>query len=235
MAKYTQLTLDNSVMMTTNQLTKTFASGLATLSIAAVAGIVNVPSAQALTGCGVTITFDAWAGGQDLTCGDKLFKYISSTGLPTTPESPGQFDLVGANSFSGDYFFNYNFLPISSIASFQLVYEVSITDPNFSFSAVDLDSTVGAFNPPAENLTATYTGGTTPVVLQSINGSSSQAPVLGHPKKLQVTNDYTSNGGQISSFGNSFRQVEKVPEPGTILGLLAVGGLGLVSRLKRQK
>jgi len=31
------------------------------------------------------------------------------------------------------------------------------------------------------------------------------------------------------------KQVEAVPEPGTILGLLAVGGLGMVSRLKRQK
>ncbi len=30
-------------------------------------------------------------------------------------------------------------------------------------------------------------------------------------------------------------EVANVPEPGTILGLMAVGGLGLVSRFKRQK
>ncbi|GCL48718.1 hypothetical protein NIES3804_02690 [Microcystis aeruginosa NIES-3804] len=221
-------------MMTTNKLTKTFASGSLAIGIATVAGIVNAPSVYALTGCGVDITFSAWTGGQALTCGDKIFTYVSNTGLPTAPEAPGEFDLVEADLIGGDYFFAYDFLPGSNVAGFQLVYDVTITDPNFSFSAVDLDSTVGAFNPPAENLTATYTGGTTPVVLQSINGSSSQAPVFGHPKTLRVTNDYTSNGGQIFSFENSFRQ-KTVPEPGTILGLLAVGGLGMVSRLKKQK
>jgi hypothetical protein len=221
-------------MMTTNKLTKTFASGSLAIGIAAVAGIVNAPSAHALTGCGVDITFSAWTGGQALTCGDKTFTYVSNTGLPTAPEVPGEFDLVEADLIGGDYFFAYDFLPGSNVAGFQLVYDVTITDPNFSFSAVDLDSTVGGFDPPAESLTATFVGGTAPVVLQSINGSSSQAPVFGHPKTLRVTNDYTSNGGEIFSFENSFRQT-KVPEPGTILGLLAVGGLGLVSRLKRQK
>ncbi|NCR69833.1 MAG: PEP-CTERM sorting domain-containing protein [Microcystis aeruginosa LG13-12] len=37
------------------------------------------------------------------------------------------------------------------------------------------------------------------------------------------------------SSSNKFLQGTKVPEPGTILGLLTVGGLGLVSRFKKQK
>ncbi|WP_254064519.1 PEP-CTERM sorting domain-containing protein [Microcystis aeruginosa] len=43
----------------------------------------------------------------------------------------------------------------------------------------------------------------------------------------------------LQSSTNSFTQdldpPSSIPEPGTILGLLTVGGLGLVSRFKKQK
>ncbi|CCI32492.1 hypothetical protein MICAI_2600010 [Microcystis sp. T1-4] len=53
---------------------------------------------------------------------------------------------------------------------------------------------------------------------------------------MTVTNTLNNTGGAtegLIDFQNSFRQ--SVPEPGTILGLLAVGGLGLVSRFNKQK
>ncbi|WP_223211067.1 PEP-CTERM sorting domain-containing protein [Microcystis aeruginosa] len=43
----------------------------------------------------------------------------------------------------------------------------------------------------------------------------------------------------LQSSTNSFTQdldpPSSIPEPGTILGLLGVGGLGMVSRFKKQK
>ncbi|MCZ8099595.1 MAG: PEP-CTERM sorting domain-containing protein [Burkholderiales bacterium] len=48
------------------------------------------------------------------------------------------------------------------------------------------------------------------------------------------TNPGSPNEG-LSVLSNNFREAPHVPEPGTILGLLAVGGLGLVSRFKKQK
>jgi hypothetical protein len=51
---------------------------------------------------------------------------------------------------------------------------------------------------------------------------------------LTVTNTLAANPNEgLFQLQNSFHQ--SVPEPGTILGLLAVGGLGLVSRFKKQK
>ncbi|WP_039900014.1 PEP-CTERM sorting domain-containing protein, partial [Microcystis sp. T1-4] len=99
---------------------------------------------------------------------------------------------------------------------------------------VDLDSNV-----TSNYGTVTETFVEVPNVLVSTNGSPVPAsgfiPIA--PKKLlTVTNTLNNTGGAtegLIDFQNSFRQ--SVPEPGTILGLLAVGGLGLVSRFNKQK
>ncbi|NET75731.1 PEP-CTERM sorting domain-containing protein [Okeania sp. SIO1F9] len=41
-------------------------------------------------------------------------------------------------------------------------------------------------------------------------------------------------GGTFDGFKNTFTQKRVTPEPGTILGLLAVGGLGLGLKRKKQ-
>ena len=218
-------------MMTTNKLTKTFASGSLAISIAAVAGIVNAPSAHAECR---TYSFSDWITAPVL-CGDKLFTYKDSSGLPDETKLPDGTDdtveFVQVNPY--EYVLNYDFVPDSFITSFTLEYDVEIINaPGYVFDAVDLDSNVDVM-PPPETLTATFTGGTSPVTLTSTSGGSDMAYILGQPTKLTVLNSY-SGAGPIDSFENSFRQ-KTVPEPGTILGLLAVGGLGLVSRFKKQK
>jgi len=69
--------------------------------------------------------------------------------------------------------------------------------------------------------------------------------LIGLHKKLKVRKDIelmgfdhvnmtTPEEVSFSILDQEFSQTT-VPEPGTILGLLAVGGLGLVSRFKKQK
>jgi hypothetical protein len=78
-------------------------------------------------------------------------------------------------------------------------------------------------------------------LLTSINGdpapSATFAFIPGELTTLTVTDTLNPElrVGVLTSLSNKFTQGTKVPEPGTILGLLAVGGLGLVSRFNKQK
>ncbi|WP_272081165.1 PEP-CTERM sorting domain-containing protein [Microcystis aeruginosa] len=77
------------------------------------------------------------------------------------------------------------------------------------------------------------TSTTPPVVMPT-----DQKPVIPPQKILTNSKDIALVGGLGMAATSDFRQSvhqTKVPEPGTILGLLAVGGLGLVSRFKKQK
>ncbi|MCP9930015.1 hypothetical protein KBY82_04370 [Cyanobium sp. AMD-g] len=176
-------------------------------------------------------TFNDWAASTTgILCGDKLFTYKNSTNLANIAGTDVEFDFVGDN-----YLFNLDFSPVSSVASFTLDYEVAIQDSTKFFAAVDIDSNVPSFA-PSESLVATYTGGTNPVVLSSINGVQNPAvlPVLGQPTILQVSNVYNSGGagGQIDSFENSFQQGTKVPGPLPVLG--AGVAFGFSRKLRRR-
>lgn len=79
--------------------------------------------------------------------------------------------------------------------------------------------------------------------LKSTNGSDDFGSILSfNASPIKVVDTFTSgdNGKSLlQSSTNSFTQdldpPSSIPEPGTILGLLTVGGLGLVSSLKKQK
>ncbi|BAG04078.1 hypothetical protein MAE_42560 [Microcystis aeruginosa NIES-843] len=79
------------------------------------------------------------------------------------------------------------------------------------------------------------------LTLESLNGSEDMdtlEPFMVQSIKVIDTYGVMSDGGMslLQSSTNDFTQHGiKVPEPGTILGLLAVGGLGMVSRFKKQK
>jgi hypothetical protein len=190
--------------------------------------------AQAVTNsCGsgsYRTSFNAWAAAAGgILCGDKLFTYKdSSDNLAAIAGTDVEFDFFG-----DQYLFNLDFSPISNVGSFTLDYEVAIQDPTKFFKAVDIDSNVPTF-PPNESLVATYTGGTNPVVLSSINGEQNPAtlPVLGRPTTLLVSNVYNSNGGAIDSFENSFQQGTEVPGPLPVLG--AGVAFGFSRRLRRR-
>jgi len=185
-------------MMTTNKLTKTFASG--SLAIGVLAGaVLTATNASAAS----MLTWAEWTGGTPLETGDKKVTYVSGS--------------IGAEA-------------VDDVA---LTYTIEVIGSPDYIVGVDLDSNV-----TSNYGTVTETFAEVPNVLVSVNGSpvppSGFIPIA--PKKLlTVTNILVANLNEgLFDFQNSFRQ-ETVPEPGTILGLLAVGGLGLVSRFKKQK
>jgi hypothetical protein len=188
-------------------------------------------SAQAA--CGASIGFATWAGGTALTCDDKQFTYNSSSGLPA-----GSGDQVSASvDPTGTYLFLYDFVDpnFNTISSFTLDYTASIVGTDDFFVAVDIDSNVPT-TAPSEVLTATYTGGTAPVVLESINGDQDPAvlPVAGKPTTLSVSNVYTTPaGGSISEFQNSFRQDRDIPGT-TVPGPLPLVGAGMAFGFSRK-
>ncbi|MFY7934847.1 MAG: PEP-CTERM sorting domain-containing protein [Microcystis aeruginosa] len=211
-------------MMTTNKLTKTFASG--SLAIGVLAGaVLTATSANA-----AMLSWADWTSGTPLIEGDKKVTYVSgSIGAEAV-------DDVALIEMGDHYYFVYDAMngpAMANVNSGSLTYTIEVIGSPDYIVGVDLDSNV-----TSNYGTVTETFAEVPNVLVSVNGSpvppSGFIPIA--PKKLlTVTNILVANLNEgLFDFQNSFRQ-ETVPEPGTILGLLAVGGLGLVSRFKKQK
>ena len=211
-------------MMTTNKLTKTFASG--SLAIGVLAGaVLTATSASAMT-----LTWAQWTSGIPLIEVDKKATYVGGTiGAEAV-------DTVTLSFMGDEYNFIYSALPgaiDNNSNSGSFTYTIEVTDPNKFLTGVALDSDVTATNYG----TVTKTFAERPPVLTSTDGSAdplsgfySIAPI----KKLTVTDTLAANPNEgLYTLSNAYKQ--SVPEPGTILGLLAVGGLGLVSRFKKQK
>lgn len=214
-------------MMTTNKLTKTFASG--SLAIGVLAGSVFV--ATSASAAGMVLTWGDWTGGTPLEIPDKIVKFVSENGFGADP-----LDEVALLLTGDEYDFVYDATTLGSpganMNSGSFTYTIEVTDPNKAITAVALDSDVTATYNKVEKTFAEIPG----LTLTSTNGSAD--PLSGfYPiapiKKLTVTDTITANPGEgLFSLNNAYKQT---PEPGTILGLLAVGGLGMVSRFKKQK
>jgi hypothetical protein len=214
-------------MMTTNKLTKTFASG--SLAIGVLAGaVLTATSASAMTK-----TWQDWTtSGNFLTAGDKKVTYVSQNGFGAEP-----LDEVTLMFMGDEYDFIYNAVtlaaPTPNTNSGSFTYTIEVTDPNKYITGVAIDSDVTATYNKVEKtfaeiptLTLTSTDGSA----DPLSGFYPIAPI----KTLTVTDTLTNNPGEaLFILSNAYKQ--SVPEPGTILGLLAVGGLGLVSRFKKQK
>ena len=228
-------------MMTTNKLTKTFAS--VSLAIGVLAGaVLTATSASA-----AVLTWGEWTNPdptlrKDLIEGDKkvTFKLNSITGSFAAEAA----DKVALLKMGDEYDFVYDAMDgatsyNSTSGSFAYTIEILPTYPGWYINGVDLDS----------NVTATYNSVTETFAqipgLELVSTNGLPVPASGFigiaPNDLlTVTNTLNNTGGPtegLIDFQNSFRQayIPNVPEPGTILGLLAVGGLGLVSRFKKQK
>ncbi|NCR78293.1 MAG: PEP-CTERM sorting domain-containing protein [Microcystis aeruginosa K13-06] len=216
-------------MMTTNKLTKTFASG--SLAIGVLAGaVLTATSANAAS----MLTWEEWTTpGNYLQDGDKKVTFDSENGFGAEP-----LDDVALMGMGDHYYFIYDAVtlgaPDPNISSGSFTYKIEVIGSNKSIVGVDLDSDVSS-----NYGTVTETFVEVPNVLVSVNGSAD--PLTGFdpipPKTLLTVTNTLSNPGPptegLFQLQNSFHQ--SVPEPGTILGLLAVGGLGLVSRFKKQK
>jgi len=124
----------------------------------------------------------------------------------------------------------------------ELHYQVDITDPTMYFESVSFDTDIsgmgGTYKATKEIKTL---AGASLLTLESLNGSEDMdtlEPFMVQSIKVIDKYGVVSDGGMslLQSSTNDFTQFgTKVPEPGTILGLLAVGGLGMVSRFKKQK
>ena len=213
-------------MMTTNKLTKIFASG--SLAIGVLAGsVLTATSASA-----AMLSWADWTSGQALIEGDKKVTYVSHNGSGFEAG-----DDVALTEMGGHHYFTYDALTQGStnpnMNSGSFTYTIEVIGSNKDIVGVDLDSNVSS-----NYGSVTETFAEIPNTLVSVNGSpvppSGFIPIT--PKKLlTVTNTLAVNPNEgLFQLQNSFHQTT-VPEPGTVLGLLAVGGLGLVSRFKKQK
>jgi hypothetical protein len=189
---------------------------------------LSAGSAQAQmlpTDCGERISWAHWVAGRNLSCGDKTFSQLSTATLGDLASST----ISAQEPMTGDYIFSLE-LPDFTRSPFDFTYLATITDHDRQFSAVDLNSDADSLADPASILAATFTGGTSPVVLTSRNGSPDLEVILGGPEVLTVQN--SSNGaGSINSLENSFRQTQ-VPGPLPILG--AGMAFGFSRKLRRR-
>lgn len=234
MAKYRQLTVDNSVMMKTNKLTKIL-SGVVLLGIAT-AMAAPAQASSILSWEGDTSDFFS-----DVKPGPgNTFSVTFS--LSTKNPSPNKSDRITTTG---------RFEYVETISN-QFRYKL-ILDPNNPSTS---DLTFSFPNGPS----VTWATGTTFIgvfetnnrvkfevedpSLPTVTGISpaDNAILVG---KLSFYDNFNSDG-KGKGLGNDLYEVSittttkiqattEVPEPGTILGLLAVGGLGLVSSFKKQK
>ena len=224
-------------MMTTNKLTKTFASG--SLAIGVLAGAVLTATSASASGLIVTpviTTWGNWTAGNPLQLSDGTTATYVSGSIGADP-----LDEVGLFKPGDEYEFQYNATTAGSSGlngtqNGSFTYTITFAQPVIGV-ALDVDATAnyGTVTKEIDGLTPPFP----PLV--SVNGS--EAPPIGFqpisPQLSLTVTDTISNpngpGEQLSTISNNFQRAPHVPEPGTILGLLAVGGLGLVSRFKKQK
>jgi hypothetical protein len=242
-------------MMTTNKLTKTFASGLATLGIASAIAApaqaihFTVPIDNGIGSVNSLIAVDSDdnigvdIGGtfyDSVILGDKSFYNFSIDG------DVGVGDELRFILNQGVWSLEFAEQTRPGVNQGQLHYEVHILDPDPGKTFNDVEFDTDVIGPPGNtDYVATkdiYTLDDliTPVVtLTSINGGEDfELGALKGLTTIKVIDTFTSGDGGLSlleSSSNDFNQIVHVPEPGTILGLLTVGGLGLVSRFKKQK
>ncbi|GEA27144.1 hypothetical protein MiAbW_01704 [Microcystis aeruginosa NIES-4325] len=214
-------------MMTKNKLTKTFASGALTIGVLA-GSVLTATSASA-----ASLSWAAFKAGGVLVEGDKKVTYVSDTFT-----NLGADTFVSFNQAGPEYTVAFTALSMTNEAA-SFTYEIEIVDPQFHFTGVQVDSDVTVNNPIGYGDVDTFLAEPN-LTLTSENGwpdpqaTATFLPIPGSLTKLTVTNTLKPNaGGALMSSSNKFTQGTKVPEPGTILGLLTVGGLGLVSRFKR--
>jgi len=218
-------------MMKTNKLTKTLAFPIATGAAALGVLAGSVLTATSASAVNVLTWTDFITAGNFLQNGDKTVTYVSDTfAAGAIPD----LSFVTLNMLGEEYTVTLMTTGMITVPG-AWTYEIKTLIP-FTGVQVDSDVTPGYgdvvtdFAPAGITLTSTN-GWPDPTALGSF------APVPGALTLLTVTNTLTPNtGAGLMSSSNKFTQATiQVPEPGTILGLLTVGGLGLVSRFKKQK
>lgn len=230
-----------------NLLSKLAPMGVATLGAIAVSGIAAVP-VNAQTFMGELFTgfindantviddegniFDRGIIDIPTEVDDKLFENFMFD------LSPGAFqlgDLIEIGFISGEYFFEVDVSanggprPVDG----TIMYEVSVLNGPGSFALAEIDSAVigtGSFEITKD--IEVLAGGGSDASIQSINGGSASTTAIAGATALKITDTFVSNGDSLEVADNGF--IQTAPEPASLLGLLAVGGLGLGLKRKKQ-
>jgi hypothetical protein len=248
---------DFTTMMTVNKLTKIVSGSLA-LGAATAASLLLAPSAGAV---GVTFVgdFDGVVCSQTTLalsrtdCGVQGLEYHS---VQLDDKLFQNFDFavpfLSANvviDFDGaDWSFEYDPEPDLGDGTYTIGYDVDILDPNQFFDLIQLGTITSVF--PTVTVTKTITDSNTGAFLGELE-SIDEVPTNGittidisrfNTRHISILDEIVVNtlvpgqSAELEALSNDFTQdTHDVPEPGTILGLLAVGGAGLLSKLKKQK
>ncbi|NEQ71776.1 MAG: PEP-CTERM sorting domain-containing protein [Okeania sp. SIO2C9] len=200
--------------------------------------LVVSPSARAATftpgECGRLTGSEIPMG--SITCFDKTF---SNFELIAEFDIPAGAQIIIGVASDGETF-ELELDPGQTLGSFigTATYDVTIANPDFFFDQVGLNSDVTSGGVEAQ--VTDGSGGTGNLLLELVSSdgnSVTPTPILGPTmyQFISVMNTVSiPEGGTFDGFKNTFTQKRVTPEPGTILGLLAVGGLGLGLKRKKQ-
>ncbi len=225
---------------------------------AAVLGLATAP-AQAATvnyiGCGVGATSctlpQLWAGGSitvdedgDGTI-DKTFNNWMRTGTWTPPSGLRVTGFGSATPLSAGLTFtttNGWSIPAGTITSFSnpFLFDVVLEDPlnvsltNLTLKVLNSTSTgFAALSVSANGASVTnFNGGLMPVTGMDTDLLANSPSMINVSVNGMVF--LAGGSGNVRSFSVTFGQGPKIPEPGTVVALLAVGGLGLAMKRKQQ-
>ncbi|GCA79691.1 PEP-CTERM sorting domain-containing protein [Microcystis aeruginosa] len=227
-------------MMTTNKLTKIL-TGVAVFGIASA---IAAP-AQAI---GITGTL-GWSNGtsdffSDVNPGagdtfsvtfspDNITLISTATGVFNPEFDPASPPYIATTTATGNFI--YNSANQTGLAAGEFRYE--LTGGPLAFVFPDPNGGSGASVTWATGTTFRGFFDTPNSVEFEVEGPLPTITGIAEIPPHFVVDDVLQFGDGVGPDGGVYdAQVEvSVPEPGTILGILAVGGLGLVSRLKKQK
>ena len=120
----------------------------------------------------------------------------------------------------------------------EMRYSISITEDDFVFNQVSIDSSTTGTGTEVVKQVFDEEGGNLLGTLTSTDGSSSSLDLIDDYTSLFIIDTYNvGENAVLLDFDNAFNQREHdviVPEPSAILGLLAIGGLGLGLKRKKQ-
>jgi len=230
----------------------------ATALLASALGLATAP-AQAATvnyiGCGAAATFCTLPqlfGGGSITVDedmdgkiDKTFRNWMKTGTWTPPSGLQVTGFGSATPLSAGLTFtttNGWSVPVGAVTSFSnpFLFDVVLGDPlnvsltNLTLNLLNSTSNGFATLSVAANgaSVANFNGGLMPVTGISTDLLAPSPSMI----NVSVAGMVLAPGasGNVRSFSLTFGQGSKIPEPGTVVGLLAVGGLGLAMK-RRQK
>jgi len=228
-----------------NKLTRAFASGSLAIGVATLASLAGstllAPSAQAADFNGTV--GEVRVPGFSWRIDDKVFSnfVLSIASLPQLDDE----DTVDIFQVGGVYQLQTGFSPGANNAltlGGTLQYDVTIDPSNgYVFDEVAFDTDQLAQSSATKTVTNLVDSAVT--TLTSTNGSNVLlTSILGTPTKaIRVLDTYqptpVGDPGYINGSSNKFtqRQIPPTPESSPILGLIALGGLGLVAKMRKQK